>query len=165
MLTDSPNTSKGDKNDIYNQSTRDIIFSIRRLIQARELYKKELNKKYQISESQFNCLLTIYKYGPLPPSQIAKHMLVKSSTVTGVVDRLEQKGLVERMRNSPDRRVIMIQLTPAGREVAKRAPPLIQQKILDGLSILSEEEISLIAHALRTLTSMLDIQDLDVEKA
>ena len=91
--------------------TQQIIYSIRRLIQASELYTKELNKKYQVSAAQLNCILTLYEHGPLPPSKIANHMMVKSSTVTGVVDRLEKKGLAERMRNSPDRRVITIQLT------------------------------------------------------
>jgi DNA-binding MarR family transcriptional regulator len=143
----------------------DIIFSIRRLMQARELYKKELNKKHHLSASQLNCLIALYENGPLPPSQIAKHMLVESSTVTGVVDRLQEKGFVERLRDSPDRRVITVQLTNTGKALAKNAPPPIQQKILDGLTNLSQEEIEQIAHGLKTLTNMLDIQDLDVRKA
>lgn len=149
--------------DIHSERTREIIFSIRRLMQARELYKKELSKTYQISASQLNCLLALYENGPLPPSQIAKHMMVESSTVTGVVDRLEQKGLVTRVRNSPDRRVITIQLTKTGKELAENAPPPIQQKIFDGLEKLTDMEIDRIAKALRTLTSMLDVQDLEVE--
>ena len=71
--------------------TKNIIYSIRRLVQGAELYTKELNKKYSVSSAQLNCLLALSENGPLPPSQIAKHILVKSSTVTGVVDRLEQK--------------------------------------------------------------------------
>ena len=77
-----------EKNAAQNP-TRDIIFSIRRLMQAGELYTKELNKKYQISAPQLNCLLTLYENGPLPPSRIANHIMVKSSTITGIVDRLE----------------------------------------------------------------------------
>ncbi|MBW2009448.1 MAG: MarR family transcriptional regulator [Deltaproteobacteria bacterium] len=165
MATENEGGRKGGKREHYDKNTRGIIFSIRRLMQARELYKKELNKKYQISASQLNCLISLYENGPLPPSQIAKHMLVESSTVTGVVDRLERKGFVIRTRSSSDRRVITVQLTPEGEAMAKSAPPPIQQKILDGLSALSDEETASIAHALRTLTSMLDVQDLNVEKA
>ena len=143
--------------------TKQIIFSIRRLIQASELYTKELNKKYQISSAQLNCILTLYENGPLPPSKIAKHMMVKSSTVTGVVDRLEKKGLAERLRNSPDRRVINIQLTEAGRKLAQNAPPPIQQKIIDGLKQTENAKKEQIVSSLNMLTAMLDVQDLEVK--
>jgi len=143
--------------------TKQIIFSIRRLIQASELYTKELNRKYQISAAQLNCILTLYEYGPLPPSKIADHMMVKSSTVTGVVDRLETKGIAERMRNSPDRRVITIQLTEAGKKLAQNAPPPIQQKIIDGLKKTDTAKKKQIVSSLNMLTDMLDVQDLEVK--
>ena len=132
-------------------------------MQAGEFYTKELNKKYQVSAPQLNCLLSLYENGPLPPSQIAKHIMVKSSTVTGIVDRLEQKGLVKRFRNSPDRRIITIELTDSGKNLAKNAPPPIQQKIIDGLKKLSKDELDPIIFSLTKLTDMLDVQDLDVE--
>lgn len=150
--------------DKKREYRRDIIFSIRRIIHAQELYTKELNKKYQVSVAQLNCLLALYENGPLPPSQIARHIMVNSSTVTGIIDRLEQKGLVERFRNSKDRRVITIYLTEAGKHLAGNAPPPpIQQKIIDGLEKLSAHEIEMILRALNTLTNMLDVQDLEVE--
>jgi DNA-binding MarR family transcriptional regulator len=152
------------KNKIFpSDQTRQIIFSIRRLIQASELYSKELNKKYQISAAQLNCVLTLNEYGPLPPSKIAQHMMVKSSTVTGVVDRLEKKGLAERMRNSPDRRMITIQLTKAGKKLAENAPPPIQQKIIDGLKQTKKAKKEQIVSSLNMLTDMLDVQDLEVK--
>jgi DNA-binding MarR family transcriptional regulator len=89
--------------------------------------------------------------------------MVKSSTVTGIIDRLEQKGFVERLRNSPDRRVITIQLTEGGRELAKNAPFPIQHKIVDGLKKVPEKEIKRIILSLSKLTHMLDVQDLEVE--
>ena len=142
---------------------KQIIFQIRRLIQARELYTKELNKKYQVSASQLNCLLALYENGPLPPSRIAKYIMVNSSTVTGIIDRLEHKGLVRRMRTSQDRRVITIELTAEGDKLAEHAPPPIQQKIIDGLNSLPEGEIEEIIRGLTRLTHMLEAQDLPVE--
>lgn len=142
---------------------KQIIYQIRRLLQAQELYTKELNKKYQISVPQLNCLLALYEYGPLPPSRIAKYIMVNSSTVTGIIDRLEQKVLVTRVRNSPDRRVITIELTEAGKRLADNAPPPIQQKIIDGLKRLPEGEIEEIVRGLTKLTLMLEVQDLPVE--
>jgi len=163
MSTDSnDNLNCADKNFPSDQN-KQIIFSIRRLIQASELYTKELNKKYQISSAQLNCILTLFEYGPLPLSKIANHMMVNSSTVTGVVDRLEKKGLAERMRNSPDRRVITIQLTEAGNALAQHAPPPIQQKIIDGLKKTDSAKKEQIVSSLNMLSAMLDVQDLEVK--
>lgn len=158
-----PSPPVGGEKSAAQNPTRDIIFAIRRLMQAGELYTKELNKKYQISAPQLNCLLTLYENGPLPPSRIANHIMVKSSTITGIVDRLEQKGLVARFRNSPDRRVITIELTDAGKKLAENAPPPIQQKIMDGLKRLSEDEINRIVLGLTKLTNLLDFNDIEVE--
>ena len=154
-----PKTRIGSSRD----QTREIIFLIRKLLQGRELFTKELNRKYHVTAAQLNCLLALHENGPLPPSQIAKHMMVKSSTVTGVIDRLELKGLVSRARNSRDRRIITVELTEGGGRLAANAPPPIQQKIIDGMKKLSDSEIDQIVLALTRLTSMLDVQDLEVE--
>lgn len=148
--------------EIHKQCTKDIIYAIRRLIQAGELYTKELNKVYNVSAAQLNCLLALHENGPLPPSQIARYIMVNSSTVTGIIDRLEDKGLVKRMRTSPDRRVVTIELTETGEVLAENAPPPIQQKIFNGLNELSERQINQIANSLIRLTDMLDVQDLEV---
>ena len=163
MAPSSNRTSSGIYSKPNSDYIRDLIFSIRRLLQAKELYTKELNKKYQVSSSQLNCIVALYESGPMPPSQIARHIMVNSSTVTGIIDRLEQKGLVERWRISPDRRVITIHLTKEGKRLAKNAPPPIQQILIDGLKTLPHHEIEQIVSSLHLLTSMLDVQDLDVE--
>jgi DNA-binding MarR family transcriptional regulator len=142
---------------------KEVIFLIRKLIHSAELYTKELNKKYAITSAQLNCLLALLENGPLPPSQIARHMIVNSSTVTGVIDRLEQKGLVRRHRNSPDRRIINIQLTADGKKLAEVAPPPIQQRVVDGLQQMSQRELKQIIISLTKLTKMLDLQNLEVQ--
>ncbi|MEA2109310.1 MAG: MarR family transcriptional regulator [Pseudomonadota bacterium] len=163
MPTDNSGSLNTANNKCPSDYTKQIIFSIRRLIQANGLYTKELNKKFQLSAAQLNCISTLYEHGPLPPSKIANHMMVKSSTVTGVVDRLEKKGHVKRLRDSPDRRVIIIQLTETGEKLAKNAPPPIQQKIIDGLKQTENSKKKQIAHSLNMLTDMLDVRDLEVK--
>lgn len=156
-------TSENYQNRTSHEKVKQIIFLIRKLMHGAELYTKELNKKYSITSAQLNCLLAIYENGPLPPSQIARHMLVNSSTVTGVIDRLELKGLVERQRNSADRRVIYIRLTPDGKKMAKVAPPPIQQRVIDGLQQMPAYELDQIILSLTKLTKMLDFQDLEIQ--
>jgi len=82
--------------------------------------------------------------------------------VTGIINRLEQKGLVLRLRNSPDRRVITIELTDTGKKLAQYAPPPLQRTIVEGLQKLPSNEIEQIVLSLTKLTHMLDVQDLEV---
>jgi len=161
MATEKYNNLRVGSSSLHQDQIRRIIYQVRRLMQAGYQYTKELNKNYQVSAPQLNCLLALNEAGPLPPSQIARHIMVKSSTVTGVIDRLEYKGLVKRTRNSPDRRVITIELTDAGRTLAQHAPPPIQQKIVDGLKRLQPDQLELVAHYLEMLTHMLDVQEFD----
>lgn len=163
MSNNHQTPSQGMTSETMQDQIKEIIYLIRRLMQSGELYTKELNKKYQVSAPQVNCLIVLYENGPLPLSQIARLIMVKSSTVTGIIDRLEQKGLVRRVRNSPDRRMITIELTEAGNALAQHAPPPIQQKIVDGLKRLPKSEIEKIMDGLNKLTRMLDVQDLEVE--
>ena len=161
-----PQTTTGAPNDIPKDfhaiRTKEIIYAIRRLMQAEEHYTKELNKVYNVSAAQINCLITLHENGPLPPSQIARYIMVNSSTVTGIIDRLENKDLVKRSRISKDRRVVTVELTRAGQSLAENAPPPIQQKIIDGLNSLSPKELDDIVLSLKRLTGMLDVQDLKV---
>jgi len=161
METENYNNLTVGSSSLHQDQIRRIIYQVRRLMQAGYQYTKELNKNYQVSAPQLNYLLALNEAGPLPPSQIARHIMVKSSTVTGVIDRLEYKGLVKRTRNSPDRRVITIELTDAGRTLAQHAPPPIQQKIVDGLKRLQPDQLELVAHYLEMLTHMLDVQEFD----
>jgi DNA-binding MarR family transcriptional regulator len=137
-----------------------VIFLIRKLMQSGAYYTKELNKKYNVSAPQIACMLALLEGGPLALSQIAKKIMVNSSTLTGIIDRLEKKGLVARTRTSQDRRVITIELTRAGRDLAENAPPPIQMKIVEGLKRLDEEEREQILQALSKLAEMIDSQDL-----
>jgi MarR family transcriptional regulator, organic hydroperoxide resistance regulator len=148
--------------DIHTIRTKEIVYAIRRLMQAGEHYTKELNKVYNVSAAQINCLIALYENGPLSPSQIARHVMVNSSTITGIIDRLEKKGLVQRLRVSQDRRVITVELTRNGKILAENAPPPIQHKIIDGLKKLSPDEIDDISLTLKRLIDMLDVQDLEV---
>jgi len=148
--------------DVHTLRTKEIIYAIRRLMQAGEHYTKELNKIYNVSAAQINALIALRDNGPLSPSEIARHIMVNSSTVTGIIDRLEKKGLVSRLRVSHDRRVITVELTRNGEILSENAPPPIQHKIIDGLKRLSSEEIDEMAFTLKRLVDMLDVQNLDV---
>jgi DNA-binding MarR family transcriptional regulator len=137
---------------------RKIKYIIQRLMQAAEHFNKELNKKHGVSIPQLNCLLALHENGPIPLSLIARYIMVNSSTVTGIVDRLEDKGLVKRTRISMDRRVITVSLTDSGRDIVQRAPFPIDEKLVMGFNRLPETERNEIIDALSKLTFILDVE-------
>ncbi len=142
--------------DAIDRCIRWTTWYVRRLVQAGDIHSKGLNKKYQVSQPQVSCIIALNEYGPLSLSKLAQYILVKPSTVTGIIDRLEQKGLVKRERNLTDRRVITIELTAAGQHLAEEAPPPIPETIIRGLTKLSAEEAEQIVNSLSILVGMLD---------
>jgi DNA-binding MarR family transcriptional regulator len=145
-----------DPNEAIDRCIRWTTWYVRRLVQAGDIHSKGLNKKYQVSQPQVSCIIALNEYGPLSLSKLAQYILVKPSTVTGIIDRLEQKGLVKRERNLIDRRVITIELTAAGKHLADEAPPPIPETIIRGLKKLTDDEAEQIVNSLSTLVSMLD---------
>lgn len=64
-------------------------------------------------------LLTLLSLGPLPMRKLARKLRCEPSNVTGIVDRLESRGLVERRPDPADRRVKVAAATDEGRRVAR----------------------------------------------
>src|SRR5919202_2990603 len=68
----------------------------------------------QLSPSQSAALVTIERHGPLTPSELAARERVQRPTVTRVLARLEESGLVTRAADPADRRSSLVSLSPAG---------------------------------------------------
>jgi len=70
--------------------------------------------------SDFAVLEALLHKGPLPVNEIGKKILLTSGSITVAVDRLEEKGLVERRAHGTDRRTKVVHLTPAGKRLITR---------------------------------------------
>ena len=67
-----------------------------------------------MSTSQFGVLELLHHLGPMCQSELAAKILKSTGNLTMVVDHLEERGLVERRRDTGDRRFITVHLTEAG---------------------------------------------------
>jgi len=76
-------------------------------------------EKLDLTSPQFYVLATIGYLGGVPFSEIGAKMMVTVSNLTGIVDRLEEKGIVVRDRDKHDRRVIHVKLTEKGKKLYK----------------------------------------------
>lgn len=128
---------------------------IRKICRAEEIFSKELDKEFNVSLPQLKCLLALKEGAPMTPSQIAPYVRANSSTVTGIIDRLERKGLIRRSRNFHDRRMVGISITEAGKDLLRNVPFPIRPETVKGLERLTTQEREDIIEALTRLTKML----------
>lgn len=133
----------------------EIFSCLRRIINAVEIYSSKLRDKTGLTASQLSCLLVLAKTGPLSLSKLSQHVYLSPSMITSIVDQLENKELVIRTRKSADRRVILIELTEKGKEVAQTAPPSFQEQLTSSLSHLKKEEKKTLFDSLNKLLSII----------
>jgi MarR family transcriptional regulator, organic hydroperoxide resistance regulator len=79
-----------------------------------------LAREFELSPPGLVALRSLDPDEPLPMSELASCLHLDNSTVTGIVDRLEERGLVERRTGAHDRRVKMLVVTEAGAAVRTR---------------------------------------------
>lgn len=133
-----------------------ILQSLRRIIRAIEIHSQHLNHDYQITGPQLGCLLAIKQNGAMTPTRLARSLFLSASTVVGIVDRLEEKGLLARIRSTEDRRQVQICLTEAGDLLAARAPSPLQETLSGSLKNLPTLEQLSITLALDKLVNLME---------
>jgi DNA-binding MarR family transcriptional regulator len=133
-----------------------IFQSLRRIIRAIEIHSQKLSHDHQITGPQLCCLLAIKQNGALTTTRLAQTVFLSPSTVVGIVDRLEEKGLVFRLRSTKDRRQVQICLTEAGTRLADSAPSPLQETLAGSLQNLPALELVSITLALDKLVSLME---------
>lgn len=140
-----------------------ILQSLRRIIRAIDIHSRRLKLKHDITGPQLVCLITIVERGPLTIKAIAGEVFLSPSTVIGVLDRLEAKGLILRLRDTKDRRVVNVSATATGKEVVERAPSPLQEGLARALTNLREIEQATIALSLERIVELMEAEDLPAD--
>src|ERR687898_2366434 len=77
-----------------------------------------------LSMAQLHILYTLQRNGEMPMSRLAEVLNVSLSNATGLIDRIEERGFVERTRVPEDRRIVLIRVTPAGTKMLEEVDAL-----------------------------------------
>ncbi len=133
-----------------------VLHSIRRIIRSVDLYSKQLSGCHGITVPQLVALLAVCEHGSLTVTGLGKLVHVSPSTLIGVVDRLEEKGLVVRERSGRDRRLVHLYPTEAGMELARSSPSPLQQGLVEALDALPEDEQAMLASALERIVDLME---------
>ena len=97
-----------------------MLMKITKAIQER--VKREMST-HELNISEFSVLEVLYLHGKQTIQQIGNHILISSGSMTYVIDKLEQKGLLNRIACPDDRRVIHVLLTEDGTRLMQEIMP------------------------------------------
>jgi MarR family 2-MHQ and catechol resistance regulon transcriptional repressor len=106
---------------------------------------------HNLTVSQFGVLECLYHLGPLCPGEISTKLLKSGGNITLVIDNLEKQGLVQRERDTEDRRMIIVSLTPAGRDLISKIFPAHVAIVVEEFGYLTSEEQKTLGYLCRKL--------------
>ena len=140
-----------------------ILIKIRKIVRSTNLESKKIQKEYGVSIPQVLCLnyLKTSKSYQATHKCIRDFLTLNSSTVTGIIDRLEKKGLVARLPKRDDKRNTYITITSKGVQLLDRIPPLMHDRLSTKLDKLNENDLNSIMDALDIIVDFLDVGSID----
>ncbi|MER1958159.1 MAG: MarR family transcriptional regulator [Solibacillus sp.] len=115
---------------------------------AQEATRKQVLTS-NLNLTEFAVLELLYHKGEQPIQMIGKKVLIASSSITYVVDKLEQKGFVSRKSCASDRRVTYAALSDLGKQQIEEIFPAHEKKIAEIFDVLSEQEIQTLTELLK----------------
>lgn len=139
----------------------DVLISLRRIIRATDLQSKRMVKSCGLTIPQVMVLRAIYSLGDVTVKRISDDVSLSQATVTTILNRLEDKKFVERVRSTLDKRVVNARLTVSGQEVLASAPPLLHEKFIKRFEALEEWEKTQVLSSLQRVATMMDAESID----
>lgn len=140
---------------------KEVLTALRRVFRATDLDAKSLARQTGLTTSQLLVLELLSMAGEHTVGGIAYKVGLTQGTVTSMIDKLQQGGLVVRRRGSADRRQVKVSLTSEGRELVARAPTALQTRFLEEFSALQDWERHAIVAALQRVADLMGAEKLD----
>jgi DNA-binding MarR family transcriptional regulator len=106
---------------------------------------------FDISHDQWGILIMLSQGSGDTAAELSREMGSDTGSMTRMIDRLEAKGWVSRKRCAEDRRIVRLELTEAGKELADRLPQVMVRVLNRHLTGFSHEELDLFKHFLRRM--------------
>ncbi|MBQ0736240.1 MarR family winged helix-turn-helix transcriptional regulator [Aquimarina celericrescens] len=141
----------------------EILVKLRKIIRSINLESKKIEKELGVSIPQL--LVLQYLSDQTDYRAFAKdikaYINLNASTVSGIISRLESKGLVARLPEPNDKRATYITLTAKGAELLQKSPTTLQEKLSQKLKKLTPFQIDELDRNIELLTSIMDVEDID----
>ena len=143
----------------------EVLRSIRRIVRRVSTYSRHLSAQTGVTVPQLVCLKAVAEMeeaeAEVTAAMVARKVQLSPATVSRVLDRLVASGLVQRQRRSRDRRRVCLTLTDAGWERFEHLPTPLQERFVERLLALDEDERQSLLQSLQRITELMEAGDLD----
>jgi DNA-binding MarR family transcriptional regulator len=138
-----------------NEQERDILMVLGRIARAASSGMREAGRGAGLGASHFLLLQLLETEGAREAGAIAKDLAFSKSTITAILDTLEERGLIARGRDESDGRKVVVSITGAGSQLLSAIPTSFQANFLARLRNLPDWERALVLTALLRVSEML----------
>ncbi|WP_338727374.1 MarR family transcriptional regulator [Shewanella baltica] len=138
-----------------------LLISLRRVIRAIDIHSRQLNKHSGLTGPQLMVMQKIAQLDAPLAKTVAEEITLSPATVTTIIDRLEGRGLVIRLRSETDKRKVHLYLSDAGRELLRDSPKPLQDHFIKRYQNLEEWEQSQLLSAVERIATMMDADKID----
>lgn len=107
--------------------------------------------EYDVTPSQYGVLSCLWQREFATPKQISEILCLETSTISGVLDRMQKKGLIDRVINRNDRREVRVVPTEKGKALEEPISKIIDEVNEEVLKCFTDEEVALLKNQLRTI--------------
>jgi DNA-binding MarR family transcriptional regulator len=142
-----------------NRGARDyedeVLDALKRIIRAVDQHSRRLLVRHGLSTPQLICLRELAKGGPVLTGKLAEQVNLSPATLSGILDRLEVRGFVRRIRQLDDKRRVMVELSAEGQALLEHAPSPMQDEFLREFRALPEAQQADISRVLNKMVRMM----------
>jgi len=139
----------------------EVLMALRRIVRAIDLHSRKLAQQHGVTGPQILILKRLSVAPEVAVGELARKVSLSQATVTDILDRLERRGLVMRVRSTSDKRRVLVCATDEGKRLLKSSPPLLQENFVQRLRALPDWEQTLILSSLQRVGTMLEVDRLD----
>lgn len=131
------------------------VDNLRRVFQVINAYSKKAEYETGLTGPQLWAIKIISENSSICVSDLAARMYLHAATVIGILDRLEDRGLITRLRSRDDRRFVVVELSDQGKDLVKKSPEVAQGLLVKGFEQLPTQILKNVSEGLTKLVDLL----------
>ncbi|ADB16848.1 transcriptional regulator, MarR family [Pirellula staleyi DSM 6068] len=141
-----------------------ILIALRQVTQAIDLYSRYLLVEHGLTGPQIGVLRHLDRSSSATPGELSDALHITPPTIVGILNRLEERGLLTRERGSrTDRRSVVVRLTTAGSEAVAKSPPLLRDRFLEQLAQMPTWEQTQMLATLQRVAHLMQADEISAE--
>lgn len=139
-----------------------VLMTIKQINRALDMHSKKLEKSFGLTGPQLMVVKELLKEPEgIVAGDLARRISLSQATVTTIIDRLEHKGIVNRVKSVVDKRRVYFQATEKAGEYLVGNPSIIQENFITNFNHLADWEQMLLLSSIQRIAHMIDAVDVE----